>query len=260
MTALVAKYSPMAIGARDRVSVIFVALSANGASSYRDAHSVVKLCSARWQVVGCDILTDRPELIPTTDLPKRVRVHRVASNQSLTTTLSNTLRGAPGDSKILFCISSHGYIATTSHAPHEVSGYSEYVRVGSESFFDFELTKLLAECTPRTCTLFALLDTCHSGTLIDMPFLSTDGVSMRQANCERGMPMPGVCISACSDTELNGEDISDYGGWGGKLMCAFLDSLATNSTVAWLGLYQHVRTVFTAQRSQRSHPVFSATF
>ncbi len=71
-------------------------------------------------------------------------------------------------------------------------------------------------------------------------------------------PRPfSVCISACNDDELAGEDVSDYGGWGGKLICQFLDRLHSNHRIEVMGFYRRIRQLFAMQSTQAFHPVIS---
>lgn len=105
-----------------------------------------------------------------------------------------------------------------------------------------------------------LVDTCHSGTMLDLEYLSTDGIHFTRSNTPLQHRPLSICISACNDDECTGEDISTFAGWGGKLTCQVLDYLTTRSgsrLLYPLEMYKEIRTIFQNQRIQRTQPIIS---
>jgi hypothetical protein len=95
--------------------------------------------------------------------------------------------------------------------------------------------------------------------MLDLEYLSTDGKKFIRSKTELKSRPRSVCISACADDELAGEDVSDYAGWGGKLTCQFVDYLdrSNNGIIDISKFYHQVRSTFDSQRLQKSHPIIS---
>ena len=68
----------------------------------------------------------------------------------------------------------------------------------------------------------------------------------------------GLATSDEGLIQLAGEDISYYGGFGGKLICIFLDYLNKNN-LEILPFYLFVKKTFMSQKYQKSQPIFSST-
>ena len=96
--------------------------------------------------------------------------------------------------------------------------------------------------------MFCLVDTCHSGTMLDF-------------ECPVTPRARAFAVSACSDQETAGEDISDFGGWGGKLCAQFFDYLGAEPEHQFDMLKFHAKAaaVFARQPMQRSTAVLSAS-
>jgi hypothetical protein len=107
---------------------------------------------------------------------------------------------------VLICIAGHGY-QTSSRDTYEDDHLDEYIVHKGGIILDNELTSLLIDpLDEKTQRIFCLVDTCHSGTMIDHNgFINT------------------FTLSACRDSELDSCDIGNYSGFGGSLTCNLLD-------------------------------------
>lgn len=220
------------------VFALLVALHANGESSYRDARSLHRLLAERWGA-RVTVFTDK------TGVEDGAHVVRTATD--LLDGIRNAVEALPHGAQLLFAVSSHGYsMATPPGAPRpELDGRSEFVRVRGQRVMDWQLHEALYSRMGSSVRSFAIVDTCHSGTMLDL-----EGVHV-------GKVPQSCCVSACSDAELAGEDISDYGGWGGKLVAQFLDAVPLSGPLDAESFHRGVARTFAAQRRQRSHPVLS---
>jgi hypothetical protein len=225
-------------------AVLCVALRANGDSSYRDARALRRAAREKWGVESVTLSDSAFEgatcVVSKAQLLQRIRTVRDAAKC------------------LLFVVSAHGYSEATPLAARcEIDARSEYLRLHSAKIYDFELRAALLENAPSNFMCVALVDTCHSGTMLDLDYISFDGVRAQRslaAQCNA----KALCVSACRDAEQAGEDISDYAGWGGKLVAFFLDYLMQRGNrFAPLAFYRAALAVFSAQAQQRSHPVFS---
>jgi hypothetical protein len=84
--------------------------------------------------------------------------------------------------------------------------------------------------------VLALIDTCHSGTLLNLPVYTTnflDRVSIvGRPELKETCASPIVSISACSDAQTSEDDVSSEFGFGGGLISAFLDAWKMGITIA----------------------------
>lgn len=227
---------------RNKILGIIVALHANGNSSYRDANNLSKLIVENWKGSKCVIISDK----------KNVGENYVRNKDDFLEILSNTVKKYSDSYDILFTISAHGY----------TYGKDQYIRVGRDIVLDHEIRDAFYMEMENTCMSFCLIDTCHSGSMLDLPWHSFDGVIFKPSGeiWNRQIEKPSsYCISACNDNEYAGEDISEYGGWGGKLVCAFLDYVNTYKKVDMKQFFLKVRNSFTSQQRQKSHPIMSKT-
>jgi hypothetical protein len=242
-----------------RVHTLILCLSANGNSSYRDAVSVAGLMSERFGST-VSILSDRAL---TSTVPMGTAVHILKDKSDCLDKINTYIRGLPSGAELLFVLSAHGYSkrATKTRCGKELNDRSEYVLLQGVPIFDYELfTSLYGKMSPDTRSL-CLIDTCHSGTMLDLEYLSSDGGAQFRRSWTPLTKRPlSVCISACDDDELAGEDISTYGGWGGKLVCQYLDYVSAQKTpgpLNVLAFHNSVFRTFTQQASQRSRPILS---
>ena len=240
-----------------QVYVIIVALLANGMSSYRDASSVARITTLKWKATVI-IFTDRPGNIALGTPNLSITVQRVKTAKDLLSGIDQYVASLPPICSLLFTISAHGYSTIVpKRVCMEINGRSEYVTIDDQRVMDYELFDALYERMSHGIDSLCLIDTCHSGTMLDLEYMSTDGRSfVRSKTILQPRPF-SVCISACSDDELAGEDVSAFGGWGGKLICQFLDRLHSNHHIEVMAFYRRIRQLFTSQSSQASHPVIS---
>ena len=223
---------------RDKVYVIAIALHANGTSSYRDANSIVKIAKERWNAETV-IITDNPRLV-------NGECVGITKKEDFLEKIEECVKTHSKSHDLLFTLSAHGYSC----------GRFQYIKVKGGNIFDTEIRDAFYKYVDKSCLSLALIDTCHSGTMFDLPLMSSDGEVFRKM-MSSSLDCESYCISACNDNELAGEDISDYGGWGGKLISLFLDYVKDKIDI--MKFYKYTYKTFTSQSVQRSHPVLSMT-
>ncbi|XP_042491995.1 metacaspase-3-like [Macadamia integrifolia] len=122
----------------------------------------------------------------------------------------------PGDS-LVFHYSGHG-----SQQPNlngdEIDGYDEtlcpldYQTAGM--IIDDEINATIVKPLPRGATLHAIIDACHSGTVLDLPFvckINRDGAHWWQdQSCPSGVYKGtsgglALCFSACDDSQTSAD-------------------------------------------------------
>jgi len=228
---------------RDKILTLIVALHANGNSSYRDAANLCKLSVKKWG--------DNSTIVILTDNKDLNGGIYVEDKKTFVNKLLSVVKKWSPTHDILFVISAHGYLM----------GKNEYIRVGDDVVLDHEIRDAFYGEMEYNCHSFCLVDTCHSGTMLDLEWVSTDGKLFRYNDEDkmRQLFVSTCCISACNDKQLAGEDISNFGGWGGKLVCVFLDYVDNLDSDRFQvrEFYFIVRDLFSKQSRQRSSPVIS---
>lgn len=239
------------------VHVIAIALAANGGSSYRDASAIARVTDLKWNA-KITIITDNPSKL-LRDLPQRVTIISVESKAALLHNIQTIVEcQVKAGSCLLFTLSSHGYSTVMpERCSAELNGRSEYVVVSGQPVMDYELFEALYCKMDSDVISLCLIDTCHSGTMLDLEYISTDGHKFSRSMTPLKSRPFSVCISACNDAETAGEDISDFAGWGGKLTCQFVDFVNLTGRVSVLLFFERVRRAFSTQRVQASHPIIS---
>jgi hypothetical protein len=231
------------------VYVLHIALYTNGDSSYRDARNMSTICKQKWGA-HITVITDKPD---------RVTADTILPATSICSDIKKFVTALPKNANLLFVISGHGYSTVLSHRSHlELNGRSEYIKSSTGSVYDYQLYDALYSDMDASVHSMCLIDTCHSGTMLDLENVSFDGgiVFQRSRVPSRSRPN-SICISACSDNEMAGEDISEFGGWGGKLICTFLDYLENMHLIHISTYFRQLYTTFSNQRLQCTRPVLS---
>lgn len=129
---------------------------------------------------------------------------------------------------LLVLISGHGFSMGDSNND-ELDGRDEAINIGSKYTIDDEIYSniVVKFDNKKSDTILILLsDTCHSGTLFDLPYiidengfsqLSTKRTDIFKQNNDI------VSLSACADSQLSMCDVGDVTGFGGSLTTAVLN-------------------------------------
>ena len=222
---------------RFKTQLLVVALRANGASSYRDAAALSRLFGSQYGM-KTTIFTDDARKVIAIDKTLTTVVH-VRRKRELIQQIQKFTQDVPAQSNVIFVLSAHGY-SRPCHPNRrhlELNGRTEYIRLGPDTICDHELYLALFGQMRKSIRVMCLVDTCHSGTMLDLEYLIRDGTHVQRSRVPLAVVPECVTISACSDQELAGEDISSFGGWGG---CAFLDYLVDRSHLRIIDFFRHV--------------------
>ncbi|KAF9477283.1 hypothetical protein BDN70DRAFT_116374 [Pholiota conissans] len=138
---------------------------------------------------------------------------------------------------------------------------------GPADIIDDELHEALVHDLPAGVRLTAVFDSCHSGTVLDLPYLhsahgrlrSMGHVSKRAK--ERGGADAGdvICFAACRDDEKSA-DTREGGVPVGAMSYAFIQALERNRNQTYEELLQHLRATLIPKYHQKAqisgtHPV-----
>jgi hypothetical protein len=150
------------------------------------------------------------------------------SHHNFTSLLYDTINNIT-DKQILLSISCHGY--TSSHNPNnktESDNKDEYICINNQRILDDDLFNSVNIPNKQ---IFCLIDTCSSGTMLDLPYVYD--IQQNTSYMENNL----ICkpeiftLSACKDTEYDSDSFSNIYGYGGGLTSVFLDYICTNKKI-----------------------------
>lgn len=215
-----------------------------GTSPQRDCVNVIRYCIERMEMPahhGVAALT--PGGAASLSLPEGTV--QVSSEHWKSAYDRLRARASPKDT-VLVVLSGHGWqrVSTvkrdSGEVQDELDGKDEFVMVaGRKMILDDYLYKAIVDNELKRpederVTLRLIADTCHSGTMYDLPWtveVETGYKRAARANinpvAERIAYLGGIdaiAMGACKDRESAGCDIGSYGGFGGALTAMLLDT------------------------------------
>ncbi|KAK7470399.1 hypothetical protein VKT23_001826 [Stygiomarasmius scandens] len=121
---------------------------------------------------------------------------------------------------------------------------------------DDEMHRIMVKSLPPGCRLTALFDSCHSGTVLDLPFiysshgrLKGDMVSPRARN-RLASPADVISFSACKDGQKS-VDTFKGGVAVGAMSYAFIKSLTNKPNQSYQALLKDVRDILYPKYTQK---------
>lgn len=150
----------------------------------------------------------------------------------------------PGD-LLFFLYSGHGSYAVDTNGD-EQPGYDQLI-VPSDfaTICDDELKSLIQKYLKPNTTLFAMFDSCFSGSVLDLKYQYMDSLNYdkyTENSCQLDTPGNVFMISGCSDIQTSA-DAFIINKANGAMTWALLESLQHKSpvTVTWRELVKHMR-------------------
>lgn len=114
----------------------------------------------------------------------------IPTRQNMTAAMHWLTRGAQSGDGLFFHYSGHGGQSKSTQGD-EADGYNEtiipvdYQQTGQME--DDELHAILVRPLPVGCRLTAIFDSCHSGTVLDLPYVYTTSGSIKETNVMAGV-------------------------------------------------------------------------
>jgi len=120
---------------------------------------------------------------------------------------------------IVVLLSGHGF-SIKDISSDEMDGYDEVINIGYQLNDDQIYEGLVKKIS---CNGILLADTCHSGTMFDLPFIynGTNWIKYTKRNDKFNNKI--ISLSACADNQLSMCDIGEITGFGGSLTTALLN-------------------------------------
>jgi len=158
-----------------------------------------------------------------------------ATRQNILSNFTTLLKTAKEGDTIVFCYSGHGTY-TMDKTGDETDGNDEcIVPCDLNLITDDELKAIIDATLPKGVNLVCFFDSCHSGTMMDLPFsYSADSNYETRVTNNKTTNTSGnvVMISGCLD-EQTSMDSNFNGVWAGALTTAFSKSVNEPENDTW---------------------------
>ena len=170
----------------------------------------------------------------------------------------------PGDN-IFLHFSGHGTQVKAKHDKHEVDGMDEAICPSDCEthglIIDDDIYKLCVKYVPAGCRLTAVMDCCHSGSIMDLPFNFTGSregiararsggsVTIRGSESNRNNPAGTVfMLSGCQDNQTSADTCTSSGEAGGACTLAICSVLGETPKLPLIDLLENMRRSLASER------------
>ncbi|KAA8545613.1 hypothetical protein F0562_020397 [Nyssa sinensis] len=189
--------------------------------------------------------------------------NRIPTKHNIRVALRWLLQGCQAGDSLVFHYSGHGSKVRDTNGD-EIDGFDESLcPVDFETegkILDDEINDIIVKPLPRGAKLHAIIDTCFSGTLLDLPFLCRINWESGDYNWEdhRVAAYKGTsggmafCFSACDDDQNSGETTLFTGEPISVLTNSFIRTLENEPRLTYGNLlYSMRKNIFEAQNEAR---------
>lgn len=196
-----------------------------------DTTRMKELLSTGYGVTNFQVITDNTAVKPT----------KANILKEFTSLIANAVAG----DLLIFYFSGHGS-STYDYSGDEVDGKDEMIISSDlQGVLDDELKQLLTKNMKEGVTVFALFDSCHSGTMFDLKYNYLDRTNYdkytendRVTECKGNVMM----ISGCMDSQTSAEAVIAGGNKvQGAVSWAFTEAMKQTPTPSWRQLLKSMR-------------------
>ncbi|XP_024964358.1 metacaspase-3-like [Cynara cardunculus var. scolymus] len=175
---------------------------------------------------------------------------RIPTKCNIEEALRWLVQGCQSGDSLMFYYAGHG-CKVVDEDGDETDGYDEalcpvdYREAGK--IIDDEINATIVAPLPHGVTLHSVIDTCFSGTLLDLPFLcniNQDGLYMWEEHQLTNKGTSGgkaLCISACADDQNSADTSAFTGNAVGALTFSFIQAMETESKLTYGRLLSSMR-------------------
>lgn len=164
-----------------------------------------------------------------------------ATRQNILSQLTTLLQSSESGDTLFFSFSGHGHY-TRDNSMDEMDGKDELIiSVDRYAIVDDELKQIIDSHIKEKVTLFVLVDTCNSGTILDLPYQYFKG-EQEMIHHSANMDTKGtvICVSGCRDDQLS-MDAYLEGDFNGALTFHFIELLNQHTSLSWKTFMQQLR-------------------
>ena len=193
-----------------------------------DANDLKYVLTSQYKFNNITIITDKTSNKPT--------------KTNILNNFKNLLANSKSGDTLFFCFSGHGS-QTYDYSGDEKDGLDELIVSNDLNYVtDDEFNSLLLSYMKDNVKLFALFDSCHSGSMMDLKYQYIDSSNMNNITINssaKNIKGTVVMISGCMDTQTSA-DAYINNMYQGAMTWSFIKSLTTNPTTI-LNLVNNMR-------------------
>ncbi|KAK2467497.1 hypothetical protein APHAL10511_000352 [Amanita phalloides] len=197
------------------------------------------------------------EIMLMTDESHEPRLH--PTRQNMIAGMQWLVEGARPHDSLFLHYSGHGGQKRTED-DDEADGLDEVIFPvdfqKSGDIIDNELNQILVQPLPSGCRLTGLFDCCHSGTVLDLPYLHSAHGRIKKTHiskrARRRDPPPAdvICFSACKDDETSA-DTFEGGMYVGAMSYGLIKALKENPNQTYDQVLESVRNILRSKYKQK---------
>jgi len=172
-------------------------------------------------------------------------LNAAATRNNILNEFTTLIKSANEGDTLFVSYSGHGS-STPDRNKDEIDGVDELiVSVDYYAILDDELKQIIDTHMKPNVKLFTLFDSCHSGTMLDLPYqyYKTDSNEpIIHPNCSETKGEV-ICLSGCKDDQTS-MDAYINANYNGAMTWAFVDVLSKNNNnkLSWKLLIEQIRT------------------
>ncbi|XP_027106258.1 metacaspase-3 isoform X1 [Coffea arabica] len=174
-----------------------------------------------------------------------------------------------GDS-LVFYFSGHG-VRQLDHDGDEIDGFDEAIcPLDFETagiIIDNEINKMIVEPLKQGVTLHAIIDACHSGTVLDLPRVYDHNRGRWKDNYPASGAYKGtsggkaICFSACEDYQQASDTSAFSPEMAGAMTFTFIKAVVENKEITYHGILDFMHNAIeNANKSQRGCGMLNRMF
>lgn len=175
------------------------------------------------------LLTDNTDVKPTYD--------------NILKEFKNLMVNSKAGDTLFFQYSGHGFY-TRDRNRDETDRYDELIiPIDFIPIKDDMLKKMIEDYLPENVKLFALFDSCFSGTVMDLRYNYLDSLNYNKLTENRRVPILNrdvIMLSGCNDNQTSA-DAYINNTFQGAMSWAFIETLNSNPDISWRTLLENMR-------------------
>ena len=155
-----------------------------------------------------------------------------ATRQNILKEFTSLVKNAVSGDTVFFSFSGHGsYVKDINY--DEIDGEDELI-VGVDYFgiTDDELKNILDTHLKANVNMFALFDSCHSGTILDLKYAFENSINRVVNENYKETKGNVILLSGCRDNQVS-IDAYINGSFNGALSWVFVDTVKNNPLMTW---------------------------
>lgn len=196
-----------------------------------DAANIKKILTDSYKFDNIVLMTDDTPIIPT--------------KKNILVEITSLLHNANSGDTLFFSFSGHGVNVKDKNGDEKDKLDEVIVPIDFDYIIDDDLNELIRNHLKKDVTLFAIIDSCHSGTMLDLRYQYVDSTSSEKDTEElKYVETEGnvIMISGCMDSQTSMDAyIRSAGTYQGAMTFAFLESIKKNPNVSWIDLLTSMR-------------------